>query len=95
MSTGSAVGQLADSHIIAVTDLEVFLLHTNLEDEGVGILDAIAEPHTHQEWHPIEIDTVEMLGDPRPRDDGLRSSSDTLLRPPACTVNFMGRGDSE
>ena len=55
MCTGGAVGQFADGDIIAVTHLEVILLHTDHENEGVGVLDAVTIPHTDEERHPVEI----------------------------------------
>ena len=58
VSASGVVGQLTDSDVIAISNLEVVLLHTHLEDEGVGIFETLTEPATHQEGLPVKVDTI-------------------------------------
>ena len=55
---GRAVSQLRNGGIIAVAHLEVVLLHTHHKDESIRVLYTIAIPHSHEEGHPVEIQTI-------------------------------------
>lgn len=58
VSARCVVGEFGDGHVVAVADFEVVLLEAHLEDEGVGILDAVAEPDSDEERHPVEVETI-------------------------------------
>lgn len=64
VSARSIVRQFGYRDVVAVTDFEIVLLETDLEDEGVGVLDAVAEPQTHEERHPVEIEAIVEIVEP-------------------------------
>ena len=58
VGTKYTVAQLGDRHVVAIADFEVVMLGTDHEDESIGVFKSVAIPATHEEGHPVEVETI-------------------------------------
>ena len=58
MGSQHTIGQFGDSHIIAISDLEVIVLCSYHKNESIGVLKTVTIPCAYNERHPVEIETI-------------------------------------